>query len=312
MTPDREPDRAEPGGGSTGPGGGSSGDDGEELTVVVGASAPEASLRSCLAALEEQRAGTQVVVVEAHPSSDALKDRYPWAEFLTRPGSLVPELWREGIDRARGRIVALTIAQMIPASDWVDTVVRAHDRHDAVGGAIDPAEDLRLVDWAEYFCRYARDMAPFEPAAREDIAGDNASYKRELLVEEREHLRTGFWEPVIHPVLRRRGVELWHTPEMLVRQGRSNGFLAFAAQRWAHGRRYARQRGEDFTRTRHAIGVLGAPAVPFLMTLRVLRSVFAKGRFRGRLIAALPLVLALNTVWALAEARGHLKHLLGR
>lgn len=312
MTPAREPGRAGKSDGSPDPGTGSPGDGDEELTVVVGASAPEASLRSCLAALEGQRAGTQVVVVEAHPSSEAVKERFPWAEFLTCPDALVPELWREGIDRARGRIVALTIAQMIPAPDWVETVVRAHDEHDAVGGAIDPGEDLRLVDWAEYFVRYSREMAPFEPAAREDIAGDNASYKRALLVEEREHLRTGFWEPVIHPVLRRRGVELWHTPEMLVRQGRSNGFLAFAAQRWAHGRRYARQRGEDFTRRRHALGALGAPAVPFLMTLRVLRSVFAKGRFRGRLIAALPLVFALNTVWALAEARGHLEHLIGR
>lgn len=282
-------------------------DGGEELTVVVASSAPEASLRSCLGALDEQRARAQVVVVEADPSSEDLRERFSWAEFLPCPDALVPEMWREGIAHARGRIVALTISQMIPASDWVETIIRAHDQHDAVGGAIDPADDLRLVDWAEYFCRYSRDMAPFEAAAEEDIAGDNASYKRALLEEEWEHLRTGFWEPVIHPVLRRRGVELWHTPEMLVRQGRSNGFLAFAAQRNAHGRRYARQRGSDFTRLRHAMGVLGAPAVPFLMTLRVLRSVFTKGRFRGRLIASLPLVFALNAVWAFAEARGHLE-----
>jgi len=284
--------------------------DEHDITVVVGASAPETSLACCLAALETQRERAQVVVVEAQASSEALRARFPWAEFHQRPGALVPELWRDGIACARGRIVALTIAQMIPAPDWIEATIRAHREHDAVGGAIDPGTRLRRVDWAEYFCRYARDMAPFEPNDHEDLAGDNASYKRDVLLQEWEHLRDGFWEPVIHPVLRRRGVGLWHTPVVLVRQGRSSGFGAFARQRNEHGRRYAHQRGPAFTRARHALGVLGSPAVPFLMTARVFRNVFAKRRFRGQAVASLPLVFALNVVWAFAEARGHLERLV--
>jgi hypothetical protein len=155
-------------------------------------------------------------------------------------------------------------------------------------------------------------MAPFEPNDHEDLAGDNASYKRALLVEEWEHLRDGFWEPVIHPVLRSRGVGLWHTPAMLVRQGRSCGFGAFARQRNEHGRLFARQRGPHFSRARHAIGVLGSPAVPFLMTARMLRNVFAKRRFRAQALASVPLIFALNVVWAYAEARGHLDVLVSK
>lgn len=281
-----------------------------ELTVVVGASAPESSLGHCLAALETQRERAQVVVVDAQPTSEAFQARFPWAEYHQRPGALVPELWRDGIAYARGRIVVLTIAQMIPAPDWVEAIVHAHQEHDAVGGAIDPGEQLRPVDWAEYFCRYARDLAPFEPNDHDDLAGDNASYKRAVLLEEWDHLRDGFWEPVIHPALRRRGVRLWHTPVMLVRQGRSSGFGAFARQRSKHGRLYAHQRGPAFTRARHALGLLGSPAVPFLMTARVLRNVFAKRRFRSQAIACLPLIFALNLVWAFAEARGHLELLV--
>jgi hypothetical protein len=283
-----------------------------DVTVVIGNVAPEASLDGCLAALESQRHRAQVVVVEAHRSSDALRARYPWVEFYERPGALVPELWRDGIARARGRIVALTIAQMAPAADWIDTIIEEHEHHDAVGGAIDPGERLRRVDWAEYLCRYAREIAPFEASNRDDIAGDNASYKRALLVEESAHLQSGFWEPVIHPVLRGRGVGLWLTPRMLVRQGRSCGFSAFAHQRSKHGRLYPRQRGEQFTRTRHAIGVLAFPIVPFIMTLRVLQNVFAKKRFRAEALAALPIVFALNVVWGFAEARGHFDLVRGR
>src|SRR6266542_2110867 len=222
-----------------------------EVSVVIGASASESSLANCLTALEPQRRRAQIMVVEAQPSDASLRRRFPWAEFHERPGALVPELWRDGIEHARGRIVALTIAQMIPAADWVDAIIREHEQHDAVGGAIDPGPQLRRVDWAEYFCRYARDMPPFEAADRDDVAGDNASYKRALLVEEREHLRTGFWEPVIHPVLQRRGVGLWHTPVMLMRLGRSSGFGAFARQRIKHGRLYPSQRGGHFARSRH-------------------------------------------------------------
>lgn len=278
----------------------------QQVSVVIGASAPESSLGACLDALAPQRARAQVIVVESHPSDTQFRARYPWVEFFERPGALVPELWRDGIDRARAPIVAITIAPMVPPADWIDSIVREHERHDAVGGAIDPAPGLRRVDWAEYFCRYARDIPPFDPAERDDVAGDNASYKRALLVEERAHLATGFWEPVIHPVLRGRGVPLWHTPAMLTRLGRSSGFVAFARQRMRHGRLYPGQRGTQFTKSRHVIGIAAAPLVPFLMTLRVLRNVFAKKRYRGQAMASLPLVFAQNVVWAYAEARGHL------
>jgi hypothetical protein len=283
-----------------------------DVSVVIGASVPDAALPYCLSALEPQRARAQVVVATAFTPDPALRQRFPWAEFYERPGALVPELWRDGIERSRGRIVALTIAPMIPASDWVDAIIREHERHDAVGGAIDPGRELRLVDWAEYFCRYARDMSPFEAGVRDDIAGDNASYKRALLVEERAHLDTGFWEPIIHPVLQRRGVGLWHTPAMAMRQGRSHGFRAFARQRTRHGRLYPRQRGGHFTKARHVIGVVASPAVPFLMTMRVLQKVFAKKRHRAHAIASLPIIFALNVVWAAAEARGHLELAAGR
>lgn len=280
-----------------------------EVTIVIGASAPEASLECCLDALETQRSRAQVIVLEAHRSSDTLRARFPWAEFQERPGALVPELWRDGIAASRGRIVALTIAQMVPAADWVESTVRAHEQHDAVGGAIDPGERLRRVDWAEYFCRYARDMPPFPANNHDDLPGDNASYKRALLMEEWEHLRTGFWEPVIHPALKRRGVELWHTPAMLVRQGRSCGFRAFAHQRSEHGRQYGHQRGVHFSRMRNVVGVLGSPIVPFLMTARVFQHVLARKRYRAQAVASLPLIFALNVVWAFAEARGHLEFL---
>ena len=276
------------------------------VSVVIGSNAPPESLEACLAALEGQRDASEVLVFEGSASPPALRERFPWARFVERPGLLVPELWRDGIESAEGEIVALTIAQMTPAADWLAQVRAQLVRHDAIGGAIDPGKRLRPTDWAEYFCRYVRDMRPFSPRDTVDLPGDNAAYTRALLETVRDRWSDGFWENVVHRHLAADGVELHQAPEVVVYQGRSAGWSAFVGQRLAHGRKYGHQRGVHFSRARNLIGVLASPAVPFLMTWRVLQQVLRKRRYRLRAVAVLPIILSFNAAWAYAEARGHL------
>ena len=282
------------------------------VTVVIGSNAPPERLATCLQALEPQRAGVEVLVHEAEATPSELRERFPWATFAVTPGALVPHHWRDGIDAASGDIVALTISQMVPAPDWIATLRRELESEDVVGGAIDPGEGLRVTDWAEYFCRYARDMRPFPRRETPDLPGDNAAYRRERLESVRESYRDGFWEPDVHRALAAEGVPLPQNPELVVHQGRSAGFGAFAKQRMRHGRAYGQQRGVRFSTARNVVGTLAWPLVPFLMTLRVVQLVSEKRRYRGRLGVALPAVFVLNAVWAVAEARGHLDVLRAR
>jgi hypothetical protein len=275
------------------------------LSIVVGSTGAAGALEGCLAALEPQLDGAEVIVCETTPSSTEVRRRFPFARFLDQPGALVPFLWRDGIEASRGRIVALTISPMRPAPDWVQRIKEQHERFDVVGGAIDPHSGLRLADWAEYFCRYARDMRPFPAHESIDLPGDNATYKRALLQAAHETFRDGFWEPDVHRRLASDGATLWHAPELLVRQGRSGGAMAFVRQRLAHGRAHGRQRSARFSAARNVVGVLAAPAVPPLLTLRVLREVAGKRRFRVRALAALPLIFLFDVAWAAGEAAGH-------
>ena len=249
------------------------------VSVVIGGMASPESLRACLDALEPQvGAGVEVIVSERDASPQDVRERYPWARFLERPHALVPELWRDGIEAATGDIVALTISPMEPAPDWIASIRSQLADHEVVGGAIEPGRRLRLADWAEYFCRYAREMRPFSAATAGDVAGDNAAYRRALLEQLRDEYRDGFWENVFHRRLHREGIALWRSPAVVVYQGRSAGAAAFVRQRLSHGRLYGHQRGRSFSRARNAVGVLAAPLVPFLMTARVLQEVFARSR----------------------------------
>lgn len=264
-----------------------------ELSIVVASNGAPGSVEACLAALEGQLDGAEVIVQD-------------------RPGANVPELWRDGIDAATGAIVALTISPMRPAPDWVARIRARLAEDEVVAGAIEPGERLRIVDWAEYFCRYARDMRPFPRRENPEIPGDNCAYRRELLERTRDLYRDGFWEPEVNRALRSDGVKLWHDPDVVVYQGRSAGFGAFVRQRLEHGRAYGRQRGARFGTGRNVAGVALAFLVPIVLVARTAGEVFSRGRLRARFLAALPVLFAFDVAWAAGEAIGHLDALRGR
>jgi hypothetical protein len=276
------------------------------VSVVIGARTGESGVATFLSALESQRDGVEAIPVCTPACPAELRERFSWATFVDCPASLVPELWSAGIRAAKGDIVALTIASMVPAPDWIQAIRREHEGHDAVGGAIEPGPDLRASDWAEYFCRYAQDMLPFQSHPCLDLPGDNAAYKLAVLEQVEDAYRDGFWEPVVHRRLAARGVQPWHSPEVVVHHGRSAGWAGFLRQRLAHGRAHGRQRGARFGMLRNVAGVAGSPLVPALLVYRAAREVIGRRRFRFRLVIALPYLLLFGLAWAVGEARGHL------
>jgi len=278
----------------------------------VGSNGAPGSVEGCLEALAGQVDGAEVIVCEPVASGAEVEARFPFARFLERQGALVPELWRDGIDAAGGDDVALTISPMRPAADWVARLRTLLAEDEVVAGAIEPGEGLRLADWAEYFCRYARDMRPFARRENTEIPGDNCGYRRELLERTRELYRRGFWEPEVNRALREQGVVLWHDPELVVYQGRSAGFAAFVRQRLEHGRAYGRLRGARFGAGRNLAGVVLAFVVPFVLVARTAGEVFGRRRLRGRFLASLPVLFVYDAAWAAGEAAGHVDALRGR
>ena len=157
-------------------------------------------------------------------------------ESASGGATLAPQLWARGIDRARGQIVALTLASMAPVPGWAAAVRDAMtDGVAGVGGAIEPGPGLTALDWAVHLCRYSAYLLPFSNRPVSTLPGDNAAYRREAIERWRPLWAGGFWEIEIDAALVESGARLILTPAIVVRHGRSAGFLDFCRNRFAHG-----------------------------------------------------------------------------
>ncbi len=281
------------------------------VSVVVACNGAPGALERFLAAVAPQLAGAELVVCTPTEQPEALRSRCPDAVWLVRDGARVPVLWRDGIARARGDLVALTISPMIPRDGWLEALRAALADADAIGGAIEPARGLRAADRAECWCRYARDMLPFEAATSLELAGDNAGYRRDRLVAVEESWRDGFWEPEVHAALAARGDRLRHEPSVVVEMGRSAGAVAFLRQRLAHGREFGRARGGRSGAATNMARIGLSLMVPVILAARTFREASRRGRRRA-LLPVLPLVLLFDTAWAAGEALGHVDALRAR
>lgn len=217
--------------------------------------------------------------------------------------TLAPQLWARGIGRARGEIVALTLASMAPVPGWAAAVRDAmSDGIAGVGGAIEPAPGLTALDWAVHLCRYSAYLLPFPSASVSTLPGDNAAYRRESIERWRPLWAGEFWETEVDAALVESGARLILTPAIVVRHARSAGFAGFCRNRFLHGIRSGQARRKTASRFTTAVRILGAPLVPFVLLTRIARR--AAPRYLRPLVASLPFLLPFLAAWALGEAVG--------
>ncbi len=285
------------------------------LSIVVASSNAVVSIRDCLGCLVrqvDQRIELIVVDNSDDGTTEIVRTDFPQIQLMTRPkNALINELWSAGIRESNGAIVALTTAHCIPAHDWIKQVLDGHLTEAAgVGGTIDGDPAGNLIDWAVCFCRYNHFLPPLSASEVDDIAADNASYKRAPLFRHEAQWRDGFWEPQLHRALALEGQVLRIAPAMLVRHRHSYNFLGFMMQRFLHGQKYGSWRASTLGFVKRALMLVASPLIPFVLLQRTTRRVLQKGRNRSKFLAALPLIAAFYVAWACGEAAGYAKGLV--
>jgi hypothetical protein len=299
---------------------------GVPLSVVVTIVDGGASLERCLTALAAQVDPPPLDILVPYDDTIAgiapLAARFPDVRFLpmgrvpTRNSATGPSGQHELFDRRRsvglaaatGELVAILEDRGAPRPDWARTMQRLHAElpHAVIGGAVDNALD-RTLNWALFFCDFARYQPPFAAGPRDYVTDVNVCYKRRALDATCDLWAERYHETTVHWALQRAGEKLYLSPELVVDERREALRLGtLLRERLSWGRLFAYTRArEQPLGTRLAYAAL-APLLPLLLFARQLRLQAARRGTPGRFLRAAPAILALLAAWSAGELLGYL------
>jgi glycosyl transferase family 2 len=278
-------------------------------------------LEGCLTAVQQQiGAPPTEVIVPYQPKTDgieALAARFPAVRFVPvgtpeiaarRAGSREHHdmLRAQGLAMARGALLALLEDHARPDPHWSANIVAAHQADGAaVGGAIENGVD-RTLNWAVYFCDFAKYQNPL-PAGDSAFASDaNSAYKRSALESVRSLWQKSFHETVVNDALVAAGKKLKLSPDIVVYQHRSDLRLGSALyERFVWGRSYARTRSTLLSAPRRLLYALLSPLLPLVIMRRISAIAWQRRRNFGKFVRAAPLAALLSCGWSLGECMGY-------
>lgn len=288
------------------------------LSIVVPVEHSAANLPAMLQRLAGAPPGeVEIILCHAadHPDDRTEVESVPAARWLAcAPGSRIPDMWRDGILVAHGEYVALLTAHCVPSERWL-AALRSLDLPSgvaAIGGYFVNAADASALDWAIYLLRYAPFSRPAALRVADNVAADNAVYRRDAILACEDLLPRGFWELEYHRRFAARGLRLLLSPDLPVEHRNRYSAAEFAEQRRVHGFHFGRDRARRLGRLGRLAYFLASPAIPVVLLAKVI----ARARRYGWLGHVRPAVLfslaAMCVNWGLGEARGVLDSLTAR
>lgn len=285
------------------------------LSVVIAARNAVGSIVPCVVALEAQaQPDMEVLVADASEDGTAelMTRRFPWVRLVRCPtGSSLAELRAAALAASEGEIVAFTDVYCRVEADWVQRLSQEPwQSYAAAGGVVAPAPRTRLTDWAAFLCEYAPHLPaslslPAGPATL--LPGNNIAFRRDALVRAQLVGEREFWKVFALWRLAALGERFWVDPGLVVRHDRSTPTSEFAYHRYLHGRCF----GANRTATRPWVYKLAraatCPAVPLLLTARLVHAVHGHRTFRRVLWQSLPFSVLFHVAWGWGELEGYLR-----
>jgi hypothetical protein len=234
---------------------------------------------------------------------------------VTSPiGSTIPDMWRDGIVAAQGDFVALLTAHCIPTRDWLAALDKLQwpESLAGVGGFFVNAPDASALDWAIYLLRYAPYSRPNTDFAVDNIAADNAIYRRREILACPDLLPHGFWEIEYHRQFALRGLQLSLCPDLVVTHRNRYTGAQIAEQRRVHGFNFGRDRTRQLSTARRIAYLVATPAIPLVLLGKVIARAGRYGWLGKLRPAVVGWLVYLCVNWAIGESRGVLSEIRSR
>jgi Glycosyl transferase family 2 len=296
------------------------------LTIVIATVSGKNSLRRCLDTLYPQISGAEAEIIVPFDrysrevgeiASEFPEVQFYFIEDLGMAASkdvsahqhrLYDRRRALGLQRARGKVVAMTEDHARPAADWCQQILAAHEQqpYAVIGGAIENAVE-RPLNRALYYCDFGRYGRPIADDRVEFVSDVNVSYKREALESVRETWQEAYHETNVHWALRKKGEDLFLDERIIVYQERPPISLMCALrERVEWGRVFAETRVKEINFGQRLMFAAGTAYLPLLLLFRAWRNMFRQRLQLKRAAETLPFVVVLLIGWSIGELLGYL------
>jgi hypothetical protein len=287
-----------------------------KLSVIVVCLNSVQVRESCLVALTDQvhPDSTEILAVghwgvdegqqDSNKENFQLCQRFPNVRWLSVSAqTTVPQMRTYGILQSQGEIVGLLEDDCVVAEDWCMAVLRAHEGpHAAIGGAILPGNYRLLLDWAIYFCEYARFMPPFS-GIKSALPGNHVTYKRTVLPQLESG--QGFYEVFLHDDWLKAGRQLIADPALVVKNVNQWSLRHITRVPFHHGRAFAGMRAASFPIWRRCLYVVFSIVLPALKVTRLATEVARRRRYGVEFCLSVPWIMIFLTSWSVGELWGY-------
>lgn len=235
--------------------------------------------------------------------------RFPFFRWFEAPAyATIPQMRSLGAENSTGEIVALIEDDCIASERWGEYLLNGHNAgYNAVGGTVLPSQYRNGLDWAVFFCDYARFMPPYGGVVHA-LPGNNFSYKRKTLTSLNESVTfpEELYEVFVNAQLEKRGEKLFASPDAPVMNVNSWDLRFATAVPFHHGRGYAAMRFPANDYGKRLAYSAATVLLPGLQSLRICREVLARKGYAIPLLAALPSIVLYWTCWSIGECMGYL------
>jgi glycosyltransferase involved in cell wall biosynthesis len=278
-----------------------------DISIVLATQNALPYVGKCLDSICPQLPGADAELIVADASTDGtnnlIRTRYPQVRLLAHGGPVgLPELMREALQNARGRIVALIDPGCVFAPDWLEKLRRAHNSDYAViGGAVENGQPSGITNWACYMVDYGAFRLPAQRCVTSFLPGIHLSYKQEVLKRLLASMSDGYWKVFFHSDLTRQGVPFLFEPDLVTYYWRPETSLSFLRRYYRRGRYFAARRCEQMSIASRVARVIGFPALPVVLVWQRVKACVGKKSYRVEWLLSLPLQVVFLTGWALGE-----------
>jgi glycosyltransferase involved in cell wall biosynthesis len=283
-----------------------------EISVVLATQNSSEYVRPCLDSLHRQARSTAAEVIVADASSDGtaelIRATYPDVRVIQfQKPTGVPELMREALKCANGRIVVLTDPGCVFPPDWLERLRRAHEsEYVVIGGAVENGRPNGLASWACYLVDYGAFMLPARREVTSLLPGIHISYKSRILKPALPEMQDGFWKVFFHSDLMRRGVPFLFEPALVTYYSRPDTFLSFLQRYFRRGWYFGAMRCKRMSSMSRFLRVAGFPILPLMLFSQRLRAGWGKKSHRAMWFLSLPIQAIFLIGWAAGEWTGFL------